>query len=248
MFGSTSAQRGAAAAFVEENGGEVRSKWKKSIHVNYNYASRGPNGEYGVNNRNQYFRENGRIEGGAAVLNKLIDENYDYWATHGVDQHGRTYQKLASGRADYFPVESFFVPLPPVIAAVRGFRAARAVGAVAEEALVWDAIKATQPVYKGSILPRSFEIATPSGKRFWVHGNATEHMAEFLKGKAVDFNPAYIKLVTQEQLRSLQAALEGVSTGPFLYDEMLYIGRWELKIGAPKAAGQLPTIYHALPF
>ena len=39
---------------------------------------------------------------------------------------------------------------------------------------VWDSIKATANVYKGSILPRSFELATKSG-RFWVHGRCASN-------------------------------------------------------------------------
>lgn len=44
---------------------------------------------------------------------------------------------------------------------------------------VFDAIKGTQPVYPGSVIPKSFEMTLPNGHKVWVHGNATEHMAEY---------------------------------------------------------------------
>lgn len=43
---------------------------------------------------------------------------------------------------------------------------------------VWDSIKPTQPVYEGTAIPRSFELETANGT-VWVHGNATEHLAEY---------------------------------------------------------------------
>jgi hypothetical protein len=43
---------------------------------------------------------------------------------------------------------------------------------------IWNSIKATQPVYDGTVIPRSFELSTQSSD-VWVHGNATEHLAEY---------------------------------------------------------------------
>jgi filamentous hemagglutinin len=50
---------------------------------------------------------------------------------------------------------------------------------------VFDSIKGTQPVYPGSVIPKSFEMTLPNGQKVWVHGNATEHMAEYAASKAV---------------------------------------------------------------
>ncbi|MEI7344181.1 hypothetical protein [Dickeya chrysanthemi] len=50
---------------------------------------------------------------------------------------------------------------------------------------VFDSIKGTQPVYPGSVIPKSFEMSLPNGQKVWVHGNATEHMVEYAASKAV---------------------------------------------------------------
>lgn len=53
---------------------------------------------------------------------------------------------------------------------------------------VFDSIKGTQPVYPGSVIPKSFEMTLPNGQKVWVHGNATEHMAEYAASKALTNN------------------------------------------------------------
>ncbi|WNH00174.1 hypothetical protein KYK12_023430 (plasmid) [Escherichia coli] len=50
---------------------------------------------------------------------------------------------------------------------------------------VFDSIKATMPVHPGTVIPQSFEMSLPNGQKIWVHGNATEHMAEYVASKAV---------------------------------------------------------------
>ena len=39
-------------------------------------------------------------------------------------------------------------------------------------------MKATQPNYPGSVIPKSFEMTLTNGQKVWIHGNATEHIAE----------------------------------------------------------------------
>jgi len=111
---------------------------------------------------------------------------------------------------------------------------------------VWDDILPTQGNYSGSVLPRSFELKTTNGK-IWVHGNASEHVAEYAKMKAINYTPEAVKLATQQQLRSLQSAVNAATKNGVTYDEILRVGGWELKFGAPRSAGQLPVLFHALP-
>jgi RHS repeat-associated protein len=111
---------------------------------------------------------------------------------------------------------------------------------------VWDDIIATQPNYPGSLLPKSFELNTANGK-VWVHGNASEHIAEFIKMKAEFYTPETVRLATQQQLRSLQSAISEAIKGGIKYEQELKIGDWILKFGAAKEVGQLPVLYHAQP-
>jgi RHS repeat-associated protein len=111
---------------------------------------------------------------------------------------------------------------------------------------IWDDIIATQGNYPGSILPKSFELTTASG-RVWVHGNATEHIAEFAQMKAVNYTPEAVNLAVQQQLTSLQAAVGKAGKNGFVYGKLMEVGGWELKFGAPRQVGQLPVLFHAMP-
>lgn len=112
---------------------------------------------------------------------------------------------------------------------------------------VWDAIRATQPVWEGTVIPRSFELATESGN-IWVHGNATEHLAEYAtsmmnRGVSKDL----VNMASQAQLQSLQAAVSSVTSQGIEYGKLIKVGGWELKFAAPRQAGQLPALIHAQP-
>ncbi|MEV6328658.1 RHS repeat-associated core domain-containing protein [Streptomyces sp. NPDC051909] len=120
-------------------------------------------------------------------------------------------------------------------------------GLFAGRETVWDGIKATQPNYPGSDLPRSFELGA-GDTRVWVHGNASEHMAEYLSGMAQrGATKAQIDMATQAQLLSLQAAVAEAGRGGLPFDKMVNVGGWELKFGAPRSPGQLPVLFHAMP-
>ncbi len=110
---------------------------------------------------------------------------------------------------------------------------------------VWDSIKATQPVYKGSVIPKSFELSASTGK-FWVNGNATEHIAEYAVGRAVNGAPEAVRLASQVQLGSLKAAVEAATRQGVRFGEIIQVGGWELKFGVPRQVGQLPALIHAL--
>ncbi|MBL1079314.1 hypothetical protein JK358_33405 [Nocardia sp. 2] len=111
----------------------------------------------------------------------------------------------------------------------------------------WDDIKATQDNYPSTELPRSFEMQAGE-TRVWVHGNATEHMAEYLQHMDSRGDvKSQLDLVTQVQMKSLQAAIDEAGRGGGLvYDQLQTVGGWELKFGAPREAGQLPVVVHAL--
>jgi RHS repeat-associated protein len=112
---------------------------------------------------------------------------------------------------------------------------------------VWDSIKATQEVWPGTLVPRSFELA--AGKsRVWVHGNATEHLAEYAISMANrGVSTGLVRIGTQQQLRSLQSAVEAATTNGMTFNRLMTVGGWELKFAAPRAKGQLPALIHALP-
>ena len=135
-------------------------------------------------------------------------------------------------------------------AGVRGVGGAggrAAAGEAGATGTVFDSITATQPTYPGSVIPRSFEMALPNGERVWVAGNATEHMAEFVQMKAVNYTAEAVRLASQEQLSSLQAAVNAATQSGIPYNQMINVGGWELKFAPPRQAGQLPSLIHALP-
>ncbi|MFI7523948.1 polymorphic toxin-type HINT domain-containing protein [Micromonospora globbae] len=111
---------------------------------------------------------------------------------------------------------------------------------------VWDDIKGTQPEIPGTGgLPKSFELAAGDTK-VWVHGNASKHIAEYaenMTGRGA--SPEMVGLGTQQNLRSLQAAVGEAGRGGLTYDKLLNVGGWELKFGAPRQAGMLPALVHA---
>lgn len=112
---------------------------------------------------------------------------------------------------------------------------------------VWDAVTATQSIYEGTVIPRSFELATGNGK-VWVHGNATKHMMQYarsLLGRGVGQDA--VNLASQQQIRSLQAAIQTATAKGVPYGRLINVGGWELKFAAPRAADKLPVLIHALP-
>lgn len=134
------------------------------------------------------------------------------------------------------------------------------IGSIAQElsfdeptAVVWNHITATQDVYNGTKIPRSFEIdvpktaMTPDGK-MWTHGNATEHMYEAmisikdnprLKGS----NPnLYTQFVLYDYYKSLGRAISaGVS-----YKRTTKVGNWEFAFGPARKGQKYPVVKHAL--
>jgi len=112
---------------------------------------------------------------------------------------------------------------------------------------VWKNIKATDKMYPGTKIPKSFELAIGKQK-FWVAPNATKHMLEYLQ----DTNGTHKKIIThnmpincQALLSSMQLAVERAISSGVKYDTMIKIGCWEFRFGMPREEGLLPSIYHA---
>jgi RHS repeat-associated protein len=106
---------------------------------------------------------------------------------------------------------------------------------------IWNAIKGTQPVYKGTVIPRSFELTV--GKiKFWVHPNATEHMYEYIMRNISHSLP----LRGQTILSSFEAAVNAAIQRGIVYGKIIRIGNWELIFSEAREIGNLPVIKHAL--
>lgn len=146
-----------------------------------------------------------------------------------------------------------FVAAASVAAPVAGALESRGAGIATAEVNatratgnVWDSITATQATYPGTVIPRSFTLATEGGS-FWVHGNATEHLAErALANLARGVPPEAVNISTQAQLSSLQAAASAAARQGIQYGQMMNVAGWELIFAPPRQAGQLPAIIHAL--
>jgi RHS repeat-associated protein len=111
---------------------------------------------------------------------------------------------------------------------------------------VWDDIKGTQPEVAGTGgMPGSFEL-TAGETKVWVHGNATKHISEYAQNMAErGASPEMVGLGTQQNLRSLQAAVGEAGRGGLPIGELVTTGGWEMKFGAPLQEGFLPALIHA---
>ncbi len=120
-------------------------------------------------------------------------------------------------------------------------------------AVVWDHINATQDTYKGTVIPKSFEIdvprtaMTPEGK-MWTHGNATEHMYEAMVSVKDDprfkgSNPdLYSQFILYDYYKSLGKA---VSKGAD-YKKTMTVGQWEFAFAPARNGQKYPVVKHAL--
>jgi hypothetical protein len=110
---------------------------------------------------------------------------------------------------------------------------------------VWSSIRATQPAYHGSIIPKSFELTANTGN-FWVHGNATEHIAEYAAARAINGTPEAVRLASQVQVASLKAAVETATIKGVKFGEMIKVGGWELRFEPARQSDHFPVLVHAL--
>jgi len=113
---------------------------------------------------------------------------------------------------------------------------------------VWDHITPTQPVWDETVVPRSFELTAENGTAVWVHGNATEHLAEYATSMlSRGVNSGLVNISSQAQLTSLRAAVSSAIEHGVPLGRLVNVGGWELKFGPPRAPGLLPALIHAMP-
>ncbi|WP_410472336.1 hypothetical protein ACGTJS_12685 [Faucicola mancuniensis] len=108
---------------------------------------------------------------------------------------------------------------------------------------VYNNITPTQEFVTGTSIPKSFELATSSG-RFWVHPNATKHMVENVTRKGMD--PETQNIRSQAILTSFHSAVNKALTKGIEYDKMIYIDGWEFIFTKGRSGDRLPVIKHAL--
>jgi RHS repeat-associated protein len=117
-------------------------------------------------------------------------------------------------------------------------------GAAELTGTVWSRITATQAVRTGTNIPTSFVLddITINGNKLWVHGNATKHMQEYMKGENISMlsNDAQ-KMIEQSMLTSFESAIKGLSVkeGRNMYT----INGWEIGINITEKES---VIYHAV--
>ena len=119
-------------------------------------------------------------------------------------------------------------------------------GTSGESVNVWKYVTPTQPNYEHTEIPRSFIIETENGT-FGVHGNATEHMADYVVRQYKD-GASYeaIKLDSQIILSDMQRSLRAVTKDGVKYDTPLKHGNWEFVIKESKSSDEYDAVIHAL--
>jgi hypothetical protein len=112
-------------------------------------------------------------------------------------------------------------------------------------ALVWNGMKATQEVWPGTVIPRSFELLA-GRTNLWVNGNATKHMAEYATSLMNNgMTPEAVSMASQAQLKSLQAAVAKATQGGIPFNKLVNVGGWELRF-SQRVTDKLPVLMHAL--
>lgn len=71
-------------------------------------------------------------------------------------------------------------------------------------------------------------------------------MAEYAQMVANQSPPSVVQLATQQQLSSLQSAVNAATQGGAPYNQLINVGGWELKFSPPRQPGQLPALIQAL--
>src|SRR5690606_19492404 len=115
-------------------------------------------------------------------------------------------------------------------------------------ATVWNSIRATQEVWPGTSVPRSFILDVAGGGAVWVAGNATEHIYELATSMAVrGASIEQIGLATQVELTSLQSAVRSlIDSGGVPYNRTVIVDGWELTFRPPRSGERYPALIHAL--
>lgn len=118
-------------------------------------------------------------------------------------------------------------------------------GTIGGSSRVWEDISPTQPNYPGTEIPRSFTIKTDNGV-LWVHGNATEHMAEYLiKQLNTGHSSENNKLSAQIMLYDMQKSLSAVTKNGIAYGRILKHSNWEFIINRARNDEPYDAVIHA---
>jgi hypothetical protein len=117
-------------------------------------------------------------------------------------------------------------------------------GKIAQTGTVWDSIKATDPMYKNTRIPKSFEL-TVGNQKIWVAPNASKHLWEYMtKYKEMSHG---MPINSQSLLSSFKASVEKAIKLGILYTEKpIIIDSWEFMFSPPRHKGLLPVIKHAM--
>ncbi len=107
---------------------------------------------------------------------------------------------------------------------------------------VWDYIEATDEMYPGTKIPRSFRLKV-NDIELWIAPNATKHMKEYL-----DRLPARHSLSIESQiiLKSFHAAINKASKFGLIYGDEIVIGQWGFVFSPPRENGLLSVVKHAI--
>ncbi|WP_327429236.1 hypothetical protein [Streptomyces sp. NBC_01236] len=105
---------------------------------------------------------------------------------------------------------------------------------------VWTRIAATQPLYAGTLVPKSFNLITASGRRIWVAPNSTKHIVEEIMHNSFSRN-----LKTEEMLTSLVRSVDAATASGIQYGRRTLSMGWELIIVPARGAGSNPVLKHA---
>ena len=111
---------------------------------------------------------------------------------------------------------------------------------------IWKQITPTQPNYPGTVIPRSFIIKTLN-YTFWVHGNATEHIADYLNKQSKEgHSQGSTKIEAQIILSDMHISLSKVTEKGIHYNTSLKHGNWEFVIKASRNKSEYDIIIHAM--
>jgi hypothetical protein len=81
-------------------------------------------------------------------------------------------------------------------------------------------------------------------ERPFVHPHALKHLEE-REANGIKYGDDYLKLLGRIWQRAINAAIDNVlEQGPIIYRKMYSVGGHEIMFGAPREAGQLPTVIH----
>ena len=109
---------------------------------------------------------------------------------------------------------------------------------------MWDSIKATQPAYEGTSIPKSFNIKVDNVE-LWVAPNGTKHIWEYLTSNKKHIGST-TSVSSQVALKEFESALNvAIKQNGIVIDNMIHGGNWEFILSAPREAGQNIVVKHA---